>query len=79
LSSEFPFPYDVQVHVVAGDRFEVALYARDKKKYRRVRELGIQSWQDAPEQEITADHFYMLVACIQRRKRGTRGLVGLGT
>lgn len=72
---QYPFPHDLKVCVVADDRFEIALYAHDGKKYRRVREIANQTWHDTQAQEITSDHFYMLVACIERRKRGTSGLV----
>lgn len=69
---------DLPPTVVSDERFEVALFTRDGKKYRAVRELDKQTWRQAKVEEITSDHFYMIVACVQRRKKGTRGLVGLG-
>ena len=66
--SVLPFPHDGPMSMVSDDRFTVAYYARDGKKYKRVKELGKQAWKDTVEQEITAGHFYMVVACIERRK-----------
>ena len=76
--SSFPFPHDLQVYVVADDHSEVAYYSRDKKKYKRERKIGTQTWQDTIEQQIDSDLFYFVIACIQRRKRGAGGLVGMG-
>ena len=76
--SSFPFPHDLQVHVIADDRFEVAYYARDKKKYKRIRKIGTQTWQDTIEQEVDSGLFYFVVACIERRKKASRGMVGMG-
>ena len=76
--SSFPFPHDLQVYVVADDHSEVAYYARDKKKYKRERKIGTQTWQDTIEQQIDSDLFYFIVACLGRRKRGVGGLVGMG-
>ena len=76
--SSFPFPHDLHVYVVADDNFETAYYAYDKKKYKRIRKIGTQTWQDTIEQQIDSDLFYFVVACIQRRKRGVGGLVGMG-
>lgn len=78
MSSKFPFPHDLHVYVVADDHSEVAYYARDKKKYRRERKIGMQTWQDTIEQQIDSDLFYFIVACLERRKRRTHGLVGMG-
>lgn len=75
---QYPFPYDLQVHVIADDRFEVAYYAYNKKKYKRIREIATQTWQDTEAQEVDSGLFFFVVACIERRKRGTRGLVGMG-
>lgn len=73
--SSFPFPHDAQVCVIADDRFEVAYYARGYCKYKRIREIGLQTWSDVPEQEIDHDHFWMVVACIERGKVARNGLV----
>jgi len=72
--SPFDLPHDGPIHIIADDRFEVAFYAHDGKKYRAWRELGLQTWKEARIEEISADSFYMLVACVQRRKWGARGL-----
>lgn len=71
----FPFPHDQRVFIVADDRFEVAYYARGYQKYKRVRELGLQSWLDVPEQEIDHDHFWMVAACIERGKAARNGIL----
>lgn len=76
--SSFNLPSEGPVYFIHDDRFEVALYSHDGKKYRAVRELSGQTWEEAEKKEITSEHFYMLVACVERRKKGTRGLVGLG-
>lgn len=73
--SSFPFPHDAQVFVIADERFEVAYYARDCCKYKRVREFGLQTWLDVPEQEISPDHFWMVVACIEHGKVARDGMV----
>jgi len=74
VSSRFPFPHQGRVFVIADDRFEVAYYARDYCKFKRVRELGSQTWQETIEQEITQDHFWMVAACIERGRTVARGL-----
>ena len=75
VPSQYPFPHRGPVFVIADDRFEVAYYARAYCKYKRVRELGIQDWSDAPEQEIDHDHFLMVIACIERGKMVRDGMV----
>ena len=64
----YPFPHDARVYVVADNRFEVAYYARGYQKYKRVREIAYQMWSETVEQEIDHDHFWMVVACIERAK-----------
>jgi len=61
--------------VISDTRFAVAYYARGEKKYKRVKELGCQAWKDTVEQEIDDDHFWMVVACIERGKAARDGLV----
>lgn len=73
--SSFPFPHDARVFVIADDRFEVAYYAHGHLKFKRVREIGLQTWLDVPEQEIDGDHFWMAVACLERGKVARHGLV----
>lgn len=68
MSSPFSFPHQGRVFVLADDRFEIAYYARDYCKFKRVRELGLQTWQDTVEQEIDQDHFWTVCACIERGK-----------
>uniref|UniRef100_A0A6H1ZX28 Uncharacterized protein n=1 Tax=viral metagenome TaxID=1070528 RepID=A0A6H1ZX28_9ZZZZ len=75
MPREFPFPHQGPVSIVADDRFEVAYYARDYLKFKRVREIGTQTWQDTIEQEIDQDHFWMVRACIERGKLARHGLV----
>lgn len=71
----YPFSHQGRVLVVADDRFEVAYYARDYLKYKRVREIGLQTWEEAIEQEIDSDHFWMVAACIERGKLVRDGMV----
>ena len=75
MSPLYPFPQQGRIYVVADDRFEVAYYSHDSRKCKRVRELGLQAWSDTIEQEIDADHFWMVVACIERGKMVRDGLV----
>jgi hypothetical protein len=70
--SQFPFAHDNRVHIVADDRFEVAYYARDGLKYKRVRDVERQTWEDTIEQEIDSDSFWMIVACIELAKFSNR-------
>ena len=78
MSSQFPFPHDLYVYVLSDDKFETAYYSHDRKKYKRVREIGLQTWEDAVEQEIDGDLFWTIVACFDRQRRERRGLVGMG-
>jgi hypothetical protein len=64
---QFSFPHDGPIRVVADDRYEVAYYRRNYLCYKRVRELGLQTWQETTEQEIDHDHFWMMAACIERK------------
>lgn len=64
--SSLPFPHDGPMFVVSDTRFAVAYYARDGKKYKRIKELDRQAWKDTTEQEIDADHFWMIAACTER-------------
>ncbi len=75
MPSDLPFPHQGRFFIIADDRFEVAYYARDYMKYKRVRQLGLQTWEDAVEQEIDNDHFWMVVACVERGKMVRDGLV----
>lgn len=65
--SQDPFPHDGPIYIVADDRFEVAYYSRGYCKFKRVRELGLQTWQETTPIEIGADQFFMVIACIERR------------
>ena len=76
--SSFPFPHDLHVYVIADDQLEVAYYAYNKKKYKRERKIGTQTWQDTIEQQIDSDLFYFVVAYMERRKKADHGLVGMG-
>jgi hypothetical protein len=62
-----PFPHDGPIRIVADDNFEVAYYALGWQKYKRIRQLGIQTWQETIPQEITRDEFWMVAACIERK------------
>lgn len=75
MSPRFPFPHQGPVFVIADDRFEVAYYARDYCKFKRVREIGQQTWQETAEQEIDRDHFWMIAACVERGKWARNALV----
>lgn len=74
MPPQFPFPHDAHVYVVADDRFEVAYYARGYCKFKRVREIAHQTWQDTVEHEIDQGHFWMVCACIERGKLARYGM-----
>lgn len=71
----FPFPHDARVYIVADDYYEVAYYSRGNRKYKRIRRLGQQTWQQTGEQQIDHDHFWMVAACIERGKVVRNGMV----
>lgn len=75
MSSAYSFPHQGRVYVIADDLCEVAYYACGYMKYKRVRQLGLQTWEEAIEQEIDSDHFWMVVACIERGKLVRDGMV----
>lgn len=75
MPSRFPFPHQGRVFVVADDRFEVAYYARDYCKFKRIREIACQTWQETVEQEIDQDHFWMVAACVEWGKLARNALV----
>lgn len=63
--SEYTFAHDGPVYVSKHNDFDVAYYARDGKKYKRWRYVPGGQWNDANEQEITDDMFWMAIACIE--------------
>lgn len=65
----YNFEHDSPVYLVSDGVYEVAYYARNYCKFKRVRELARQEWADTIEQQVDSDVFWMVVACIQRRKR----------
>lgn len=73
--TSFPFSYDTRVYVIADEHFEVAYYAHNGRKYKRTRAIGLQDWSEAKEEEIDRDHFWMVVACIERGKVARNGMV----
>lgn len=75
MAAPFPFPHDTPVHIVADDNFEVAYYARGYLKYKRVRQIASQGWQDTIEQQVDLDEFWLVVACIEKGRVGRCGLV----
>ena len=75
MTPRYPFPHQGRVHVVADDHFEVAYYARNYRKYKRIRQIGLQTWEEAIEQEIDNDHFWMVAACVERGKLVRNGMV----
>lgn len=74
MSIQFPFPHDGYVYVLSDDRFEVAYYSRGYRKFKRVREIGLQNWNDTLEQEIDRDLFWFVVACVERAVGARRGV-----
>lgn len=68
LMSQYPFPHDLKVYVIGDDHYETAYYAYQKRKYKRQRKLGEQTWQDTTPIEIDGDDFWLAVACIERVK-----------
>jgi hypothetical protein len=67
--SQFPFRHDGRVYLAVGDEQVTAYYSRNKRKYKRVKLLGHQYWENTTEQAIDDDHFWMVVACIERKPR----------
>ena len=76
--SSFPFPHDLHVYILGDNNYETAYYVHDRKKYKRVREIGHQGWEDTIEQEISSDLFWMVVACFEHQRSERHGLVGMG-
>jgi len=67
--TKFPFAHDGPIMRILDDDFDIVHYARDGRKYRRVRRLPSQAWDDTTEREISNDEFWMILACIERRDR----------
>lgn len=67
--TKFPFAHDGRVYAVADDEYQIVYYARDGKKFKRIRRILTSNWRHTKEQEIDDDHFWMVVACIERRQR----------
>jgi hypothetical protein len=67
--TRFQFRHDGPVYLAVGDTFETAYYSRDKRKYKRTKRIGNDRWEHAHEETISDDHFWMMVACIERKPR----------
>lgn len=65
----YNFEHDSPVYLIYDGVYEVAYYARNYRKFKRVREVARQEWTDTTEQQVDSDVFWMIVACIQRRKK----------
>jgi hypothetical protein len=60
------FPGGTREYLVFDDVLEIKYYARNGRKFKRVRVIASQEWKDTVEQEIDNDEFWMIVACIER-------------
>lgn len=66
---KYPFEHDGPVFLLSDDNSETAYYSRNGRKYKRICLPLWKGWQRTTEQEIDNDTFWMVVACIERRKR----------
>lgn len=65
----FTFKHDGRVYLIADDIWESVYYSRDGRKYKRAKRVGSDRWENAHEEAITDDHFWMIAACIERKPR----------
>ena len=63
---EHTFVYDGPMYMISDDQFEVIYYSRDKRKFKRVREIGKQAWEETIEQEVAGGVFWMIVAYVEK-------------
>ena len=66
---KYPFLHNGHVYIVEDDKYQVAYYVRDRLKYKRIRSIASQEWENTIEQSICNDIFWMVVACIERKGR----------
>ena len=67
--TEYTFAHDGPMYVISDDQFEVVYYSRDKRKFKRIRKIGKQAWEETIEQEVADGVFWMIVACAERSSR----------
>lgn len=67
--SQYPFKHDGPVFEILDDDYDVVYYARDGKKYKRVRHFLNQTWEETTEIPVPSDVWWMTVACIERKAR----------
>lgn len=65
----YPFAHDGPVYIVCDHDFEIAYYSRLGKKYRRVRKVIADIWEDTTEEEVDNLTFWVVVACAEMRRR----------
>lgn len=64
--NEYPFAHSGPAYMVYDHDFEIVYYSKLGKKYRRVRNITTQEWDDTTEQEVDNETFWMVIACIER-------------
>lgn len=65
--TEYPFPHNGPVYVIYDRQFEIAYYARDGKKRRRIRNTEKQTWHKTREETIDNDAFWCVVKLVEMR------------
>lgn len=65
----YPFDHDSPIYLIYDDNFETAYYVRDRKKYRRLREVEKEEWSLTTEEEVNDDTFWIVVTLIEMRTR----------
>jgi len=63
---KYPFPHTGPVYTVLSDTHEIVYYAREGKKFRRIRRVNEPDWDYTTEQEVDNDTFWMVIACVER-------------
>ncbi len=66
---QFTFPHNGPVYMIYDDHFEIAYYAREGKKYRRVRNIERQPWRETAEREVDNETFWMVIRMVELRGR----------
>lgn len=66
--TKYPFEHDGPVFVLHTETHNIFYYARDGKKFKRTRRANEEDWKFTTEQEIDNDTFWMVVACIERKR-----------
>lgn len=64
----YTFAHKGPVYIVRNHCFEIAYYSHLGKKYRRIRDIDFDTWEETKAVEVDNDTFWMVVACVERIK-----------